>query len=352
MSAARRVLNWLGLLLLIAIVIPFVIFAVPGIVGAEGSYVVLSGSMEPTISTGDAIIVDGVDPAEIEERDVITYLRSGADTPTTHRVVGITEEGGELAFVTQGDANDQPDASPVRASQVMGIVVFTIPFIGYVIEFVNTPTGFVTLVILPFALLLLSEIHSIVWGDNADSHDGESDESPGDAGHPGRVQTSSVPTVGTFKTNGPRVRGPDDTGGDPTLQKPARSPTAADTNGREADPETVTDEDDSDEAIALTRTDLRLSLGVLAGTAVYAAWIVYNIQTAWSFAVAFASVIGLLLVGSMYYAAGEEDEAEATPDGDQGPQGSQQSSGGVSGAAPEVRTDGASVPPRAEGNDE
>lgn len=319
MPDTRRLLNWLGLLLLIVVVIPFVIYAVPGVVGAEGSYVVLSGSMEPTISTGDVVVVDDVDPGDIEERDVITYLRSGADTPTTHRVVGINEDGGELSFVTKGDANDDPDASPVAASEVRGQVVFTIPYIGYVIEFVNTPTGFVALVVVPFALLLLSEVHSIVVGGS-----GADDE--------GNDETKAVTPTD-----------PDVVRPEPAVRRPVYGPTVAGTNGQRAASEAADEEAEDEGAIALTRTDLRLSLGVLTGTAVYAGWVVYNIQAAWSFAVAFGSGIGALLVGSMYYAAGSDDapESETTPDSVSVPAPRPVA---VSGSTPAVRTDGSSMP--------
>lgn len=343
MPEARQVLNWLGLLLLIAIVVPFVIYAIPGAVGAEGSYVVLSGSMEPSISTGDVVIVDGVDPANIEERDVITYLRNDADTPTTHRVVGINEEGGELSFVTQGDANDQPDASPVAASEVMGQVVFTIPYIGYVIEFVNTPTGLIALVVVPFVLLLLSEIYSILAGGSSGSNDEASGETPEKATDPKPARAGSAPPMGPFETKEVTTADPDDSETDPAVRRPVHDPTVAETNGQRAASETADDEEEDEGTIALTRSDLRFSLGVLTGTAVYAGWVVYNIQAAWSFAVAFGSGIGVLLVGTMYYVAGSDDasEPELTSDSELG---SAPNLKIVTRSTPEVRTDGASMP--------
>lgn len=336
MPDTRQILNWLGLLLLIAIVVPFVIYAIPGAVGAEGSYVVLSGSMEPSISTGDVVIVDGVEPADIEERDVITYRRNDADTPTTHRVVGINEEGGELSFVTQGDANDQPDASPVPAPQVMGQVVFAIPYIGYVIEFVNTPTGFIALVVAPFALLLLSEVYAILSSGGSGSKDEERGGTTQEFDRSDAARAASAPPVGAFKRTAFTEADPVDGETESASRRSFRAPALVDRNGREAAYGPTEDEGGSDDenAITLTRADLRLSLGVLSGTAVYAGWVVYNIQVAWSFAVAFGSGIGLFLVGSMYYAAGNDDDGT----------GSASNSGDAAGATAEVRTDGAAVP--------
>ena len=314
MSGARQVLNWLGLLLLLVIVIPFVIYAVPGVIGAEGSYVVLSGSMEPSISTGDVIVVDEVDPTAVEEGDVITYLRTDAETPTTHRVVGITEQGDETAFITQGDANDEPDASPVLASQVMGQVTFTIPYIGYVIEFVNTPMGFIALVIVPFVLLLLTELRSILASKNSATDETASAEES--------VSSSDDPESSDHRSTD--------------------SDTATAANGTASESETGDRADDVDESntIAVTRSDLRLSLGILSGTTVYALWVLYNVQVPWSFSVAFGSGIGLVVVGTIYYAAGSDDTMESESRSDREPVADPPSED-PSGVDAVARTDGA-----------
>mgnify|MGYP006281546871 CR=1 FL=1 len=281
LPSARQVLRVSGFLLLLAIVIPFVVYTFPATVGAEGGYVVTSGSMEPAIGVGDVVIVDDVDPATIEEGDVITYIRSGQDTPTTHRVIGVEEGGDELAFRTKGDANEDPDASPVSASQVRGKILFTIPYIGYVVEFANTPYGFAALVGVPFVLLVVSELISFFRS------------SRGTTAHPVSSGEESTETES------------EDAGG-------GEEPTPAGAEGMAAD-------DADDDTIAITRKDLRLSLALLVGIAIYSGWIVTLVQTPWSFAVAFASVIGVFLVGGMYYFAGpqggdDEDESAGAED--------------------------------------
>lgn len=138
----------------------FVVQAVPAVVGADASYVVLSGSMEPTISTGDAVIVKSVDTDDIESGDVITYTRGDANTPVTHRVVDVVQSDSGVAFRTKGDANEDADPTPVPAENVTGEVWFVIPFIGHVVLFANTPTGLAVLVGLPIAAFVLSELYA------------------------------------------------------------------------------------------------------------------------------------------------------------------------------------------------
>ncbi|WP_418283816.1 signal peptidase I [Halorubrum sp. DTA46] len=163
----KTLANALGIVLLIALVAPFVVYAVPGIVGAEHSFVVLTASMTPAIAPGDVVIVDERDPATIAEGDVITFVRSGNEVPVTHRVIDVVDGANGVAFETQGDANGGPDASLVSGENVLGVVAITIPYIGYVIQFAGSPLGFVALVVVPFGLLALSELWSIVRARSA-----------------------------------------------------------------------------------------------------------------------------------------------------------------------------------------
>jgi len=160
----KRAANVLGIVLLIALVAPFAVFAVPEVVGADESFVVLTASMTPAIAPGDVVIVAERDPAAIAEGDVITFARGTSDVPVTHRVIDVVDEGGALAFETMGDANEGPDPGLVPAGSLVGVVTLTVPYIGYVVRFAGTQVGFVALVLLPFGLLAVTEIWSIVGG--------------------------------------------------------------------------------------------------------------------------------------------------------------------------------------------
>jgi signal peptidase len=166
----KRAANVLGIVLLIALVAPFAVYAAPEVVGADESFVVLTASMTPAIAPGDVVIVADREPAAIAEGDVITFMRGTSEVPVTHRVIGVVNEGGTLAFETMGDANEGPDPGLVPAGSLVGAVTLTIPYIGYVIQFAGTRAGFVALVLLPFGLLAVTEIWSIVRArDDAES---------------------------------------------------------------------------------------------------------------------------------------------------------------------------------------
>lgn len=90
-------------------------------------YIVMSGSMEPSIRTGSLCLVDTkAEYDEIEVSDVIAF-RQGAGM-VTHRVIAITEDGME----TKGDANECSDGITTTRVNFGGKTVVSIPYAGYV----------------------------------------------------------------------------------------------------------------------------------------------------------------------------------------------------------------------------
>jgi signal peptidase len=151
-------------IVLLATIAPFVVYAVPGTVGAEASYIVLTASMTPAIGPGDVVVVDDVRAGDVGVGDVIVFeQRRGDAVPVTHRVTAVeSTPDGDPAFRTKGDANEDADLTLVTPDRLVGRVAFTIPFIGHVIQFVGTPAGFVALVLLPLGLLVVSEVADLL----------------------------------------------------------------------------------------------------------------------------------------------------------------------------------------------
>lgn len=102
---------------------------------------VVSGSMEPTYSVGDLVYVKEVPAEEIKVGDPITFVLNEQLTVATHRVERIEQKEGELYFYTKGDANKDADKTPVHNKNVVGVVKFSIPLLGYVSDFVQNPPG-------------------------------------------------------------------------------------------------------------------------------------------------------------------------------------------------------------------
>ena len=111
-----------------------------------GAGVVLSGSMEPELSVNDLIIVRRVEKYSVG--DVVVYRRGEMSSSVVHRIVSADSK----TVVTQGDANNTPDA-PISPSDISGRVVASLPQAGLAVDFLRTPSG--ALLMLGAALLLL-----------------------------------------------------------------------------------------------------------------------------------------------------------------------------------------------------
>lgn len=138
----KRIFDFIsGLLVAIVVILAFALVGVR-LVGLS-PFVVLSGSMEPTYHVGSLIYVKEVDYKQLQVGDPITYMVS-EDTVVTHRIIEILpdeEDPDTLRYFTQGDANDSPDGSSVHYKNILGTPVFSIPYLGYVSDYIQHPPG-------------------------------------------------------------------------------------------------------------------------------------------------------------------------------------------------------------------
>ncbi|MBS6955306.1 MAG: signal peptidase I [Enterocloster asparagiformis] len=128
---------------------------VPDFLGYK-PFIVLSGSMEPNIMTGDMVFVKETDPDSLKVGDVIAY-KSGSAV-VTHRIVDVTSENGETRYITQGDANNAPDQTSVKPADVEGIYQRRVAGAGNLAMFMQTTTGMILFVVCPLVLFVLWDV--------------------------------------------------------------------------------------------------------------------------------------------------------------------------------------------------
>lgn len=121
-------------------------------------YTVLSGSMKPSIQVGSLIYVKEIEEDDIKIGDVITFKLT-ENTTATHRINDITIEDGQKYFHTKGDANETEDEKLLEYSNIIGKEIFTIPLLGYLSTFIQTPPGsYITIAI---GVLLIAILYVI-----------------------------------------------------------------------------------------------------------------------------------------------------------------------------------------------
>lgn len=166
-GTAKRILSTVVTVLLLCILVLAMVQRISGATPGIGGFhlmQILTGSMEPEIMTGDAVLVRECSAADVKIGDVICYKsRTGemSGKMITHKVIeGPYEKDGETWLRTKGTANDVAD-DPIRAEQVYGIVVCRLTLIGKLYSFFCTVPGLIVIV-LPIVLIMIGEIRSMI----------------------------------------------------------------------------------------------------------------------------------------------------------------------------------------------
>lgn len=123
--------------------------------------VVLSGSMEPAVKTGAVVVIRPI--KKVEEGDIVTF-RHPQGSPrdlVTHRVTKVETKEDVVEIKTRGDANSVEDSWTIGPGAILGKVAFSVPCLGFVVDFVRKPLGFVIFVIIPALWIVVDEIKKI-----------------------------------------------------------------------------------------------------------------------------------------------------------------------------------------------
>ena len=160
--------------MLLIILLAFAASLAAARIAGWGTYSVISGSMEPAYHTGSLIYVRPVPVSELSEGDVITYSVAEG-VVATHRIVDVVadEDGsGQVSFATKGDANETADAGLVDGRNVIGTPVIAIPLLGYLISYLQRPSGVFAAVAVISALILIRLLAGLLGKQNDQNEGG------------------------------------------------------------------------------------------------------------------------------------------------------------------------------------
>lgn len=119
-------------------------------------FIVLSGSMETEIMTGDLVITREIDPSKLKVDDIVAFKKDGY--VTTHRIKSISEVDGQKQYITKGDNNNTEDEGYITDENIEGLYKHKISGLGNLAMFVQTPSGMVISLSIPLILLILMQV--------------------------------------------------------------------------------------------------------------------------------------------------------------------------------------------------
>lgn len=169
-----KVLSWIVLIFLILLATILIYYVVSSkIYEAKGKkyeplislYTIISPSMEPNINVYDVVLTKRVKPEEVKEGDVITFISSstlGEGLTITHRVKSVIKTEEDIKFRTQGDNNPIPDSALVTSNNLLGKVVFTIPFLGYIQFMLQSKSGWLFFLLIPAIIVVIYDVVKVI----------------------------------------------------------------------------------------------------------------------------------------------------------------------------------------------
>lgn len=141
-------INFLFFFIILIISIPYVNFS-----QEIKIYAVSSSSMAPALKYGDLILVKK--QKEYHQSEIISFTRYSQSEIITHRLIK------KNPYQTKGDANKAEDDWPLKNQQILGKVVFKMPFLGKLIILSKTLLGLILLVIVPTTIIIYQELIQI-----------------------------------------------------------------------------------------------------------------------------------------------------------------------------------------------
>ena len=165
------------IMLILVLILTKISGGVPSFFG-HSVYVIVSPSMTPELEVGDMIISKKYDGGELEVGDIVEYVgKSGEmkDKIITHKIVSIDGEGDNRTIITKGTANTEADP-PIAPSDILSVMTYKTVVIDKVYGVISTRAGFICLVILPMAAMIVSEIVDLLLQIKKEKEGGSEDD--------------------------------------------------------------------------------------------------------------------------------------------------------------------------------
>ncbi len=118
-------------------------------------FIVLSGSIENEIKTGDMVFVKETNPNDLNENDIMAF-KTNNNTVIIHKIAKkIVTKDGEIHFLTKDEKNNVDNQNYVLENQIEGIYKFRIAKLGKIAIELQKPVYMVIAISIPLVYLAI-----------------------------------------------------------------------------------------------------------------------------------------------------------------------------------------------------
>lgn len=111
------------------------LWVVAPVLAGWSSVVITSGSMAPSIESGDVVVAAPSDGRGLVPGTVVVFRDDAGPGLVTHRIVSVNDDG---TYETRGDANRVNDSAPLAPDQVVGVAKILVPLVGLPVLWART----------------------------------------------------------------------------------------------------------------------------------------------------------------------------------------------------------------------
>jgi len=136
-----------------AVAVLLTLFVLSLMVTGTKAYAVTTDSMAMEFLTNAAVFVRPVDFEKLQAGDVVTFTLSDGSL-VTHRIIEI--DGENRRIYTKGDNSPSPDPEPTDADQIVGRMLFSLPYFGFLANKIASDRMTVIYILAALAAVLLT----------------------------------------------------------------------------------------------------------------------------------------------------------------------------------------------------
>lgn len=115
-------------------------------------YIIVSGSMEPSIRTNELVVVK-THHNNYKVGDIISFYEKEYDIPITHRIMKYNAK--EDYYITKGDNNNTEDKNKLKENDIIGKVVYQSYDMGNFIMKYSSILYLLSLIVILVCILIL-----------------------------------------------------------------------------------------------------------------------------------------------------------------------------------------------------
>jgi len=150
----QSIFKWIRYLLVMFVLIASVYAAfhyIPAL-AKYNHFVIGSGSMEPVLMVNDIVVINEEVPLDtLKAGDIVAFYAdirdNGVDEIVIHYLFSVTITDGVRIFRTKSAINDNVDAWELTDEDIIGLHVLTIPRVGRILMFIESPLGKIVIIL-------------------------------------------------------------------------------------------------------------------------------------------------------------------------------------------------------------